>query len=243
MSDAEPATDGARVPQQARSRATRRALLAAAGERFAARGFHGTALNDLLGNGVPTKGALYFHFASKQAVAEALVAEMSASWDLVLPEVRRVAADGLEALVLLTDAVIVRLDDPIVRGAGRVLRDGVVVSPTLAEVTTWWRDQAEELLVEAQAEGLLRPEADPGWVAGEVVAGFAGRATVSEGWSGVTPLRDLVDEFWAGFLPLIATPDWSRRWTARPWRQRQRPDGVGPQDVDGPVIHGVDTEP
>jgi AcrR family transcriptional regulator len=232
------AAEGVRVPQQARSRATRRALLAAAGERFALQGFHGTALNELLGNGVPTKGALYFHFASKHAVAEALVSTMSESWDQVLPAVRRAAGDGLEALVLLTDAVIIRLDDPIVRGAGRLLRDRVVASPTLAEVSAWWRDQAEELLIDAETEGLLRREADPGWVADEVVAGFAGRATMSEAGDGA-PLWELMNEFWAGFLPLVATPDWWRRWAVRPWRQRRRPVGVGPRDVDGLEIHGV----
>lgn len=238
-SEAVPATEGARMPQQARSRATRRALLAAAGERFAAQGFHGTALTELLGDGVPTKGALYFHFASKHAVAEALVEAMSESWDQVPPAVRRAAADGLEAVVLLTDAVITRLDDPIARGAGRVLRDRVVASPTLAEVSGWWRDEARELLARAETEGLLRPEADPGWVADEIVAGFAGRATVSGADGDGDALWELMNEFWAGFLPLVATADWSRRWAARPWRERCRPVGVGPHDIDGLEIHPV----
>lgn len=233
------AAEGARVPQQARARATRRALLAAAGERFAIQGFHGTALNDLLKDGVPTKGALYFHFASKHAVAEALVAELSASWDQVLPAVRRVAGDGLEALVLLTDAVIVRLDDPIVRGAGRLLRDRVVVTPTLAEVIAWWRNEAEVLLAEAQSDGLLRGEADPGWIADEVVASFAGRATVSDPGSDGGPLWTLMNEFWAGFLPLIAIPAWWERWATQPWQQRRRPVGVGPQDIDRLEIPGL----
>lgn len=227
------------MPQQERSRATRRALLASAGEHFSIQGFHGTALNDLLGDGAPTKGALYFHFPSKQAVAEALVAEMSASWDQVLPAVRRVAGDGLEALVLLTDAVIVRLDDPIVRGAGRLLRDRVVVTPTLVEVIAWWRDEAAELLVDAQADSLLRPEADPGWIADEVVASFGGRASVSLPAGDGASLWELMNEFWAGFLPLIAIPAWCERWAARPWQQRRRPVGVGPRDIDRLEIHGL----
>jgi hypothetical protein len=95
-----------------------------------------------------------------------------------------------------------------VRGAGRLLRDRVVASPTLAEVSGWWRDQAEEVLIEAETDGLLLAAADPGWVADEVVAGFAGGATVSEASDGAC-LWDLMNEFWAGFLPLIATPEWS----------------------------------
>lgn len=230
--------DGRRVPRQARSLATRRALLVAAGERFAAQGFHGTALSELVGDGAATKGAFYFHFVSKQAVAEALVDAMTDTWDGVTAAVDAAARDGLEALVLLTDAVTVRLDDPIVRGAGRVLRDGVVASPTLGDTTGWWCEQAEDLLWQAHRAGLLRPEADPGWIARELVAGFAGRATVFEA-PGSEPLWDLMNDFWAGFLPLIATAEWHARWDARPWRRRPRPAGVGPGDVEQPNVHPI----
>lgn len=228
------ATVGAepRMPQQARAHATRLALLVAAGDRFAARGYHGTALSDFLEDGTATKGALYFHFSSKQALAEALIATMSESWDRVLPAVRRAAGDGLEAVVLLTDAVVVRLDDPIVRGAGRLLRDHAVPSPTLADVCGWWRDETEGLLAEAAAAGLLRPEADPAWVARELVAGFAGRATVFEPPGSSESLWDLMNDFWAGMLPLVATPEWLAGWIARPWADRRRPSGVGPRDIE-----------
>ncbi|PVY97956.1 TetR/AcrR family transcriptional regulator [Actinomycetospora cinnamomea] len=243
VSEVAPAVGGPRVPQQARARATRRVLLAAAGEHFAVHGFHGTPLSELLEHGPATKGAFYFHFASKQALAEALVAAMTQSWDQVLPAVRGAAGDALEALVLLTDAVIVRLDDPIVRGAGRVLRDRVVASPTLAEVSGWWRDQAEGLLLEARDAGLLRTEADPAWVAGEVVAGLAGRATVHDSPGSGEPLWDLMNTFWAGLLPLIAAPGWVEQWAARPWQQRARPVGVGPHDVDRLEIHAIGALP
>jgi AcrR family transcriptional regulator len=231
--------EGSRVPQQARSHATRRALLVAAGERFAVQGYHATTLNDFLEAGVATKGALYFHFTSKQALAEALISASSTSWEWVLPAVREAAADGLEALVLLTDAVIVRLDDPIVRGAGRLLRDNVVPSPTLADMSARWCDEAEELLGEAQAAGLLRPQAEPAWVASELVASLAGRGTVFDSTGSGAPLWELMNDFWAGMLPLIATEEWWSRWSARPWAQRRRPRGVGPDDVEQLEIHGL----
>ncbi|GAA4782669.1 hypothetical protein GCM10023200_15160 [Actinomycetospora chlora] len=231
--------DGRRPPQQARSLATRRALLVSAGERFAAQGFHGTALSELVGDGAATKGAFYFHFASKQAVAEALVEAMGDSWDDVTTAVEAAARDGLEALVLLTDAVTVRLDDPVVRGAGRVLRDKVVATPTLGAMTGWWCEQAEDLLRRARREGLLRPEADPAWLARELVAGFAGRATLFEAPCDAPPLWDLMNDFWAGFLPLIATAEWHARWDARPWRARPRPRGVGAGDAEPPTVHPV----
>ncbi|MCD2197321.1 TetR/AcrR family transcriptional regulator, partial [Actinomycetospora endophytica] len=58
--------------QQQRAATTRHAMLVAAGEQFAAQGYHGTSLNDLLSQAPGSKGALYFHFPSKHDVAAAL---------------------------------------------------------------------------------------------------------------------------------------------------------------------------
>jgi len=232
-------TDGSHALQQERAHATRRALLLAAGQRFAEQGYHGTSLKDLLEEGTASKGALYFHFSSKEALAAALVSAMTESWDQVLPAVRDRAGDALEALVLLTDVVIVRLEDPVVAGAARILRDHVLSAPTLADVSGRWRAQNEELLREAADAGLLRPNADPAWVARDVVAAFAGRAVVRDASTPGETLWDQMNDFWAGALPIVACDEWNDGWAARPWRQRCRPTGVGPgeaETIDVPAI-------
>lgn len=216
-----------RVVHQERAHATRRALLVAAGRHFAERGYHATTLHDLVDEGSVTKGALYFHYPSKEALARALVEAMSDSWDEVLAAVDREAADPLTGAVLLTDAVLVRLDDPVVRGAARVLRDRILEAPSLLEADAEWRRELSQRLHAADVAGLLLPRADPDWIAEEITTGFAGRATLAEAAGRPEELWDAMTAFWSGLLPLVADPGWLARWERRPWRDRGRPSGVG----------------
>ncbi|MHA6801494.1 TetR family transcriptional regulator [Bounagaea algeriensis] len=63
------------MPQQRRARVTRGAILLAAAEEFERIGYSGATLGAVLRRSGVTKGAFYFHFDSKAAVAEALVSE------------------------------------------------------------------------------------------------------------------------------------------------------------------------
>jgi AcrR family transcriptional regulator len=216
------------MAQQPRAVATRHALLVAAGEQFAARGYHATSLNDLLSHGPGSKGALYFHFPSKHAVAAALVEAMTVSWDRVVPDAERESPDPLHALVAVTDAVVVRLDDPIVRGAARVLRDRVLDHPTLADLSADWECDLARLFTLAVDRHLLRPGVDPRWAAHELVVSLAGRATLLESVSPRQELWDQMNEFWTGFLPIVATDEWLAAWDAHRFLGRARPPtGLG----------------
>ncbi len=222
--------------QQQRAAATRHALLVAAGEQFAARGYHGTSLNDLLSHGPGSKGALYFHFPSKHAVAAALVEAMTVSWDRVIPGAERDTPDPLHALIAVTDNVVVRLDDPIVRGAARVLRDQVLDRPTLAEISNGWESELGRLFTLAADQHLLVPTVDPQWAAHELVVSLAGRATLLESLSPKQELWDQMNQFWTGFLPIVAADAWLRTWDARSWSARARPPS-GLDDGDGDGAH------
>ena len=68
---------------QGRAQVTRQALLVAAATRFAEVGYHGTSLSEVIAASKVTKGALYFHFISKQALADAVVAEMVTGWKVM----------------------------------------------------------------------------------------------------------------------------------------------------------------
>ncbi|MBC7170980.1 MAG: TetR/AcrR family transcriptional regulator, partial [Polyangiaceae bacterium] len=62
--------------RDANAEATRASILAAAREAFAQKGYAATSLEDIVGPSGFTKGALYHHFGSKQAVLEAVYTEM-----------------------------------------------------------------------------------------------------------------------------------------------------------------------
>jgi AcrR family transcriptional regulator len=64
--------------QAERRETTRAALLAAARELFAERGFTDTGREDIAERAGVTRGALYHHFDSKAAVAQAVLVELNA---------------------------------------------------------------------------------------------------------------------------------------------------------------------
>src|SRR3954453_19828709 len=69
------------VARQERAEQTRNAILEAAASRFDAVGFLGASLSDILAEAGVTKGALYFHFKSKEELADALIREQFVVWD------------------------------------------------------------------------------------------------------------------------------------------------------------------
>ncbi|WP_018334438.1 TetR/AcrR family transcriptional regulator [Actinomycetospora chiangmaiensis] len=231
MTPSEPATSVPELPVPVsawadldvgeRTRRTRRRLLLAAATVFDAQGYRGAALSDILAVAGLTKGALYFHFRSKHALAEALLAEVCDSWLLMTEEIARRGTDPMWRLLLETDAYVARwMHDPLVRGISRAISE-----PDLREHrTTWmatWESSTAELLAQAETAGLLAPGVDPVRAARAIVAVAVGNYGLADGpddlWTRMT-------ESWEGLVPIMTTPEWARSWAASDWRRRPRPD-------------------
>ncbi|MGH3854666.1 MAG: TetR family transcriptional regulator [Pseudonocardiaceae bacterium] len=223
----------ARAKPQPRARATRLAILTAAAEQFARNGYHATSLERVLADSGGTKGALYFHFASKDALARAIITEMARGWSELREQVSCRGLDPLSALLALADAVLRRLvADPIARGGMRLLDD----LPPRAQDPPWHYGVAERdvlaLVTQAARAGLLRDGIEPAPLARHVVAVVAGHRRVCESMAGhrdlpqrhdltqrldLTPRLDLtqrLDEAWNLLLPAIATEAWLAAWRA-----------------------------
>ncbi|MFF2658197.1 TetR family transcriptional regulator [Kitasatospora sp. NPDC058032] len=89
--------------KQERARRTREKVLDAAAEEFSAQGYSRATLNAVAQRTGMTKGALYGHFASKRALAGALMSQSHQVW-----EEMRLARDvpGTEAAVVLEGLVL-----------------------------------------------------------------------------------------------------------------------------------------
>ncbi|ABE41576.1 transcriptional regulator, TetR family [Rhodopseudomonas palustris BisB5] len=81
-----------------RSSTTRSGLIAAARQAFVARGYAGTSTPDLVEAAGVTRGALYHHFADKQALFRAVVEAESAA---VAAEIEAVPMDGSPVAALI----------------------------------------------------------------------------------------------------------------------------------------------
>jgi AcrR family transcriptional regulator len=94
------------------SEATRAALLEEATALFAERGYVGTSLEDVASASQVTRGAVYHHFASKQALFEAV---LDLQETRVTAEVIAAAgtADPWDAAMLALDAYLTHCCDPV----------------------------------------------------------------------------------------------------------------------------------
>lgn len=201
------------TPQTDRGEETRRRILAEAADAFADRGYGSTSLNDLVRSTGLTKGAFYFHFASKEELALEVFRSKHEEWHgkvlAVLEEEDR-AIDQLVAVMRTVTELIEA--DPSARCVGR-LADELSREPQLASIVSGqfeaWVELSTELLRRAQKEGDVRADLDPAEVSEVAVAGFIGLEHVS----GTRGLGDL--------------PRWTARFTellldAIGARQRER---------------------
>jgi AcrR family transcriptional regulator len=105
---------------------TRRAILAAARQAFAKKGYASTSLEDIVAPARLTKGALYHHFESKAAVLEALYVEMEEELAARVSAAVMAAGDNAwDRLVAALDAFFAGSADP--EYARIVLRDAPTV--------------------------------------------------------------------------------------------------------------------
>jgi AcrR family transcriptional regulator len=204
-----------RAKLQPRARATRLAILTAAAEHFARNGYHATSLDSVLADSGGTKGALYFHFSSKEALARAVIAEMAQGWADLRGQVSGYGLDPLSALLALLDEVVARLiDNPIARGGMRLLND----LPLRAQDTPGQYGVAERdvlvLLTQAAQADLLREGIEPAPVARQIVGLIAGHRQICDAVDGCHNLRQRLDEAWDLLLPAIATDAWLAAWQA-----------------------------
>ncbi|MDQ3760754.1 MAG: TetR/AcrR family transcriptional regulator [Actinomycetota bacterium] len=209
---------------QPRARATRLAILTAAAEHFARNGYHATSLDSVLADSGGTKGALYFHFASKEALARAVIAEMVQRWGDLRVQVSGRGLDPLSALLALVDEVIARLiDNPIARGGTRLLND----LPGTREYYSLGERDALAFLTQAEQAGLLREGVEPALAARQIVALIAGHRQICDAGDDLHNLWQRVNEAWTLLLPAIATDAWLADWRASAWPSRPRPPTEG----------------
>ena len=149
----------------AQGRATRDQLIEVATRLFAERGYEDTSIEAVLSAAGVSRGALYHHFAGKDALFEAVVAsveqrvniEMAAAIGAVRDPIAVIRAGALAWIDLAGDPVIQRImltDAPAVLGWER------------------WRTM-DEGRTYGQARALLQAVSDAGQLPAHLVGGFA----------------------------------------------------------------------
>jgi AcrR family transcriptional regulator len=198
------------VAIQQRAVLTRARVLTAAAEVFARTGFLAASMNDIVDQAGVTKGAVYFHFPSKEALAVAIVEEQFHQWPPIVEALVKHSPNAMVSIVALTYEVGSRFRDDVLVTAGvRLSFERGLVNADMPTPFVGWISQLQVMFTQARREGLLRPGVMPMPAARALVGSFFGVQHVSEMLTSRQDLEVRLDEFWRIFLAGVAIEsDW-----------------------------------
>ncbi|WP_431032196.1 ScbR family autoregulator-binding transcription factor [Streptomyces sp. P6-2-1] len=197
--------------RQERAEATRQAILDGAAAAFDAGGFGSTSLTDITQHSGVTKGAMYFHFPSKEALAREL---MATQFELLPAGPGGSGPGGLQGAIDLTHRMAHGLRTSVRMRAGiRLVIE--LASFTEPDPTLYnkWIDTVRELLAHAQGHGDLRAEVHIGDLATYIVGAFTGVQITSQVRTSRTDLHERVADLWGWLLPGVVPPRRQSRFT------------------------------
>jgi AcrR family transcriptional regulator len=194
------------MAQQERAVRTKEAVVTAAAEAFADAGFLGTSMADIFGRAGVTKGALYFHFASKEDLATEIVNTEEEAAATIVSEINCSNAPPLQKLVDITFRWAHEIQtNPIVRAGVRLIIEQGTYNNPMPVPYSQWESIVFGLLADAQERGELERAVDATAMAEFVVSSFTGAQIVSQVQSGHADLIQRIERMWQllllGMLP------------------------------------------
>lgn len=186
-----------------RAEITRQAILDGAAVAFDLGGFEGTSLSDVVRNAGVTKGALYFHFPSKEALARTLMDEQN----VVAERVPATDAPGLQTVIDLTHQMAhgLRTDVRIRAGIRLVIEFGSFTHPDPTPYDAWI-DTCRSCLTPAQQRGDINPSLNVQDLSTLLVGAFTGIQVTSHVRTRREDLHTRVTDLWNFLLPTIVPP-------------------------------------
>ncbi|GAA1332780.1 ScbR family autoregulator-binding transcription factor [Saccharothrix algeriensis] len=193
------------MPKQERAEVTRQSIIRGAAEVFDRYGYSAATLGDVIGHGGVTKGALYFHFKSKEDVARAVVEQQH---ELSVAPTRAWLTEegsGLEAVIRATQLMATQLmTNVIVRAGIRLTLEQGTFGALRVDPYAEWTDVVKQLLQRAVDEGDVRSPVGADELAHFVCGAFTGIQILSEVFTRRQDLCRRVEEMWAVLLPSLA---------------------------------------
>jgi TetR/AcrR family transcriptional repressor of nem operon len=165
---------------------TRERVLQAASREIYRSGFQSAGVDTILASAGVTKGALYYHFKSKEALGYAVVEEVISpnnhgTWVRPLQSVK----DPIDTLIGIVQGISVRPED--VRGGCRLNNLAQEMSPLdagfrkrLAIIFNAWREGVASVLREGQTHGSVRIDVEPADAAGLLIAMVEGYGSLAK---------------------------------------------------------------
>ena len=165
---------------QERAKISRRQILQGAADRFEVTGYGSTSMNDIVSAAQMTKGAVYFHFSSKDELAQAVIEEQHQISISAFTAVAATGAPALEQLVMVCHEMGRQLvAEPIVRAGIRLTLELASADGSQGPYVAWIRE-LRKLAEAAKLEGDIRDDVEPESVGRVVISAFTGVQLVFE---------------------------------------------------------------
>src|SRR6516165_7246714 len=166
---------------QARSEVTRQKILDAAMDVFSEVGYAAAGLGEVIERAGMTKGALYHHFDSKEALATAIIEQGTNLTRDAFRHVCELPSPALENMIhgafIVADLLV---SDKTARTAEQLTRGLAEFNSTASQVWSGRLDAMAAQARRASAEGDLREDIDPYLVSESILSAMLGAQLFSE---------------------------------------------------------------
>jgi AcrR family transcriptional regulator len=190
-----------------RADTTRLQILRAASRQFARKPYSLVSLDDILADAEVTKGAMYFHFRSKHALATAIIDYRFTSARASVDELLARKLSGLETLIDILYLVAVEdIGDHIARAGLNLLESIGRTDGLQADVVRQWVDAFAEIAGKAIRDGDIIENRDPRGIAELLVSMYLGLRQTNNLAEPEQFLRGM-ENIWTLALPGFVKPD------------------------------------
>jgi TetR/AcrR family transcriptional repressor of nem operon len=190
-----------------RADSTRQQILRAAARQFARLPYHQVGLDDVLAEAELTKGAMYFHFRSKHALALAIIEDQITRSDAAITDLLARKLSGLETLIDFSYQLAVRdISEDISRAALHLVESIGRVEGLQTKLHRHWIDNLMVAVQRGIGEGDVVEDCEAEDVGRLVASSYMGlRQTADLDEPGVF-LTDF-EKMWALMLPGFVRPE------------------------------------
>jgi TetR/AcrR family transcriptional repressor of nem operon len=197
---------------------TRQQILQAAAHQFARQPYHQVGLDDVLAEAELTKGAMYFHFRSKHALALSIIDDQMTRSNQAISDLLARKFSGLETLIDFSYQLAVRdISEEISRAALHLLESIGRIDGLQTKMHKQWIDNLAVAVQRAIGEGDVLEDCEPEDVGRLLASAYTGLRQTSELDEPERFLRDF-EKMWALALPGFVPPqrlDYFRQFIGR----------------------------
>lgn len=191
--------------KQERAHETRARILEGAAASFAENGFAGATVADILTRSGVTKGALYFHFETKEEVADAVLA---AHGEWMRDAVAGLTGVSVQSLLDLGYLVCDALGANVLfQAAARLAVERETYGEGRPQAFQLWEGLLTELLDALNAQRAFVTPVDSHRLARMMTGALLGIHLSAQAQGNSEQLHDEVEYFWRSVLPMMVAPE------------------------------------